>query len=502
MKRKRFLLYLSFPLLALLLYHGVFNAEYAYLDEAQQLWRNQEGSNFTMFFVQGRPLTGQLLEWLFGSVQDIAGLRMIRIFSLVGWILTGLVLLAFLERWIRDLLIDQRILLPAMVLFTAAPATAISIGWASCAEIFLATLAGLVSGALVFNSVFQARGKKSLPALILAIACGVVSLFLYQNSFGIFLLPFVLLLFAGKSLPVKKMVTAGIIFYLLVYLVYYISFAALLHHYGVHKATRAALSTDLPGKLSFFFSGPAPKAFSLNLLYHTSSIFKQIFAPLMIGLFAVSVYIRYREQGWVKTTGRLLLFLVLLMLVYLPSMAVAENFSSYRTMLPFSLAAGFVLFIQLSWFFRQGRFIQVTGLLLTITMAFIGYLNINRHFLHPVREEHLALKTFLNGSFRKDTKEVLFIRADRQVFRRTFGPYPVKDEFGYASTAREWVPDPLVRQLVMEQTGKRATADSLRIRQFASRKDYEKSGLTPGSTTLLIDMDSLIIRGVTPASGF
>ena len=60
-------------------------ADYAYLDEAHQLWHNKDRYNFVMFANQGRFITGWIINSFFDQTETIAGLKYLRIFSLAGW---------------------------------------------------------------------------------------------------------------------------------------------------------------------------------------------------------------------------------------------------------------------------------------------------------------------------------------------------------------------------------------------------------------------------------
>ncbi|RYY60643.1 MAG: hypothetical protein EOO05_09195 [Chitinophagaceae bacterium] len=498
MKRIPVLLFAAMPVLFLLVYHRTFQGEYAYLDEAQQLWQNQDGSNYSMFLVQGRSLTGRVLEYLFGSVTTIADLRYLRLFSLAGWILTAATWLVLMRKWITGFSLDRHVLLPALVFFVCSPAVAISIGWASCAEIFIATLFGLLSGAIVFGAVGPGLDPQKPPMtrILVGMVFGVCSLFLYQNSFGIFLLPFILALFTDKSLPGRRRTnTSGIVIYLLIYAVYFLMFRYQLKGDSILRADRAAMTTDPLSKLLFFFSGPLPKAFSLNVLYNTRSILMQVIAPVLMILFAISLFIRYKHNGWKRNCSMLLLLMALLALVYLPSLAVQENFSSYRTMFAFSLTVTLLLLVQLFYFIRNTSAKLVISLTLCAFMLGVGYFNYNNQFSIPLENEYRALRQHFHNGYDRGKKQVYFIRPDKNIFSIRYGTSPVKDEFGNPSTLRDWVPEPLTRLIVREETHNQSVAASIRVIQFPDRLSFDQSGFTLDSSSLLVPMDSLIVAG-------
>ncbi|HEY0066485.1 MAG TPA: hypothetical protein VGB46_03955, partial [Flavisolibacter sp.] len=139
MKKNAFLLLT--PLIFLLLYHQVFVADYAYLDEAYQLWNNRDQTNYHMFLTQGRWLTGLLFRSFFGALSSIEELKYIRIFSFAGWVLTACLWLRFFRRWAAAATLDDRIPALAQVFLICSLPVAIYIGWASCFELFLGVAA-------------------------------------------------------------------------------------------------------------------------------------------------------------------------------------------------------------------------------------------------------------------------------------------------------------------------------------------------------------------------
>ena len=64
-----------------LIYYPVFFADYAFTDEAHQLWFNNDGSNFIMFLNQGRLITGWLIDGAFGNMESVSDIKWLRIFS-------------------------------------------------------------------------------------------------------------------------------------------------------------------------------------------------------------------------------------------------------------------------------------------------------------------------------------------------------------------------------------------------------------------------------------
>jgi len=74
-------------LILTILFAPILYSDYAYLDDAHFLWHNSDHSNYTIFFSQGRWLTGILLNKFFFSISTIASIKILRVFAFVSWLL-------------------------------------------------------------------------------------------------------------------------------------------------------------------------------------------------------------------------------------------------------------------------------------------------------------------------------------------------------------------------------------------------------------------------------
>ena len=62
-----------------------------------------------------------------------------------------------------------------------------------------------------------------------------------------------------------------------------------------------------------------------------------------------------------------------------------------------------------------------------------------------------------------------FIRPTENAFEEKYGIVASWDEFGIPSTAKKWVPEPLVKQLIFEKTGNRQTAENILVKSYTLR---------------------------------
>ena len=183
---------LSFVILAIIFF-PIFTSDYVYLDEAYQLWHNQDGSDFMYFFVQGRWLSGKLFSYLFSHLATVSDLRLVRIFSFCSWALFLEEFFRLGRKWQHVIGFDGILLLAGGIYIACCPSVAVYIGWGSCFVCGIANLLGLWSGHLFF-SVLAKKGKFTLItsiSLLFGVFLGVASLFTYQVGFSCFFLPFV-----------------------------------------------------------------------------------------------------------------------------------------------------------------------------------------------------------------------------------------------------------------------------------------------------------------------
>lgn len=486
----------SILLLFLLIYFQVLFANYAYLDEIHQLWHNHDRSNYFMFSTQGRWLAGLLINKLFASISNIDDLKYLRIFSLSGWIITTMIWYVIFKKWIFKLNLDKGLLILTTIYVIAGIPTAVYIGWASCLEIFLAIIAGLLSGNILFNTLHGKTGfiDISFTALFSATALGVISLFFYQNAFGIFLLPFFLYYINQKTAKFDRIMKIGILFYLLVYLIYYALFKYSLHFDHVQASDRTGISLNIIQKIPFFFSGPIPTSFSLNHLYETQHILPQVIAILFFSLWLISVFIRKKQEGFLKNVSFVFIIFILLALIYLPSMIAKENFASYRTLFVFNIAVFLLLLNELFYYIKKENFRNRWTWGIAIVLILLAIYNFNFQFINPLKKEYNAFKGYMKDHFVTGIDTVYFIRPDKKLFPSIYSVVSSKDEFGSPSTLRDWVPEPLVKQTVLELTGDRSQAEKITVVQFSSQDSFELMNRTLTSQNLLIDMNE-IVRG-------
>ncbi|MES1216604.1 MAG: glucosyltransferase domain-containing protein [Bacteroidota bacterium] len=481
------------PLLFLLIYFQVFIADYAYLDEIHQLWHNKDGGNYSMFVDNGRWLTGWLFNKLFASLSAIDQIKYLRILSFSGWTVTTILWYTLFQKWATRLNLDKSMVLLMNVYIVCSPSVAIFIGWASCFEMFMGIATGLISGHLLFLALFEKKYSGKIISLLItgALLSGIISLFIYQNTFGIFLFPFFIYYLKRQTVKPDRTVILALCFYLCTYIIYYPLFKYSLILNSTVQSTRVGFSLDLPAKISFLVSDLLPSAFSINFLYTSRSIFSQILAPLMMLVWVVCIFKRYKTRKVFLNILYILSILLFLILMNLPSMIALENFASYRTIFVFSLGV-FYLMADTLLFFCTKQKIRTMAISFTVVLLIAnGFYNYNFQFVNPLKTEYAAFKDFMSKNTAPPFHTVYFIRAERLMFNSYYFTEPYKDEYGSASTYRDWVPEPIIKQYALEMTGQKEEAGKIKIVQFENANDFNaaKIQLAPGD--ILIDMNKI-----------
>jgi len=448
-------------------YIPVCYSDYAFLDEAHQLWNNDNHSNYSMFLVQGRWLSGVLFDKVFSSVNTIADLKYIRVFSFLSWGLFLLFYFRFCKKW-RTLFEMDNLLLVTMGAYIACSlSVAVYVGWASCFQCGIANLLGLCSGHMMFTELINKNRSKAFSIVLICLSgvMGIASLFLYQTAFGTFLIPFVLY-FISKGLFVsKRLVLIGLSAYLLISVIYYKLFLISIQISGVTASARTTFSNNIADKLGFFFGYPFAQAYSLNFLYNTHSVLSQLFPFVMIALW-LFIYFRSSKEKAIRKILFIVGFIVIGIFIYLPLLVANENFSSYRTMFALNLAASFLVIHSVMSILKSERTKAFFTILLIAGFTIVALWNFRLNYLIPLKFEYKSISSNFDRAYHSSIDSVCFLAPPENGFYKSFGVKVYKDEFGLPSTYKDWTPSPLIKQLIYEKSNNRQLAKAIEVMIF------------------------------------
>jgi hypothetical protein len=229
----------------------------------------------------------------------------------------------------------------------------------------------------------------------------------------------------------------------------------------------------------------------MNLLFKASSIFSQIFYPLVLLVWVTITFKRNRHNSFIGNVLFIGFIFLLLGLIYLPLMIAAENFPSYRTLFSFNLAVFLMVIDSLLYIFTENKKRRLFMLVVIIWLILTAIYTFNFQYINPLKKEYRVLRRFIQTNYNPAIKQVYFIRADKLLFTPQFHTHIYRDELGAPSTNRDWVPDPLVKQIIFELTKNRRTAGEIIVTQFENSELFNQAKINLTSNSLLIDMNQL-----------
>jgi hypothetical protein len=480
---------LAIILIAFALYYPIFYSEYLYTDEAVQLWRYRKGSGVHMSIVHGRYLFDQLTTWLFSNANTIHDLISIRIFSFLGWVLCLPAWYLVIKKVITREKLPQSLVFFSTLYLVCTPSFSIQVSWATLVGLFIANTSGLLSGYFLYAAMNFATKKIDRPTLTLtgSLLFGLISLFTYQNGFGCFLLPFLLHLVSKPRDFRTIFIAIGIC--LLIYVIYYFLFKYSLAANHIQAIERTQISLNIFAKVRFFFR-PLATAFHFTFLFNERSIAG--FAIYAITLFTwLYLYQSSLHFAIIDRLKVIALVILVLLVIYLPTLVVKENYFPNRTLLALNMA---VFFLVASTLFtvikKHGRQITILSML-----SFLFVLNARdnyiRQFLKPLKNEYGNVRAFIYANYHPGVDTVYFIQPHEDFFVRKYGITRSWDEFGVPSTFFNWVPEFFVKQVILEKTGKRQLTEKMTIKQWPDKKQFSDSAHA-SQNTMVVDVEEIM----------
>jgi hypothetical protein len=444
---------LFFLVAAFACYAPVLSPGYAVSDDFYHLARTMRASDWYSTLLattnlQGRPLDGLLLGFvlpLMKTVSDFAYLRFISLLGVAGVALCSYFLLVrFGWRRAHAAFLS--------VIFTSIPAFQVLVSW-SIASLYIFPAIGAY-----FAVWFGLKGLNEdlkRPVKIAYVGAAVISLFLalslYQPTSMFYWLFVAITLFNDSAFTRETGKRA-----ILMLVIFGLAAALNLAYFEGAKAVigtasllpqRSHLVTDIGNKVHWFVSEPLKEALNLNRLQASPKM-----AATLAFFLAGGLTLFFRGSILMRA-AQLLLAFSLIVLSYLPNLAIAENFGTYRTqaglevliLFYFALAAKGVL-RTLSG--KSDGIIYSAGLsglaALSIMVAHVHVLNF---FVIPQTLELGLMKQQVYGEFGPAMeKHPLILKREE-----TLAPFVRYDEFGLPSLAQSWVPEPVTFLLLKER---------------------------------------------------
>jgi len=492
MKRTDFFLVALLIGIVLIIFFPLFYTEYAYTDELVGLWNFRKGNTSHTLLPYGRYITQKLAELLFGSISTIKDIFWIRLFSIVGWMLSIPIWYYVFKKVLVKEGLPEILAFFSVLYLACSPPFSVSVSWAACFELFLANTAGLLSGYFLYAGIRNENNRAGtlFKYFAASLFAGIISLFTYQNGFGCFLLPFLLHLIAKPGLT--RNIFIAVTVYFVIDAVYYLLFKYSLHISHIKSSERTGLHINVGNKLPFFLARPMNSAFHFTWLFNEKNMITIFIYTLFAGTWFI---ISFLQQRYLTITGKLKYFAAvfcLLGLIYLPSLVVKENYASNRTLFALDLAVFFLVAQTFLKIIRNQKASHAFVAIVSCLFAVNAWYNFNKQFLHPVVTEYKQVRSFIEANYRAGIDTIYFIRPQEDYFENKYSITRSWDEFAVPSTFFEWTPEYLVKQIVFEKTGRREAADKLFIKNWLGKDAFLQSGFSVSENTILIDAEKIM----------
>jgi hypothetical protein len=254
---------------------------------------------------------------------------------------------------------------------------------------------------------------------------------------------------------------------------------------------RTEIHIDVMDKLQFFFTHPLERSFWFNVnIYEFSKTGRALYKIMLVALMVLA-FVRYKKEYW-KAIKYIVVMLGVFMLSYLPGLIVKENFASNRTMQALDLLVWLVCVEAILYFIKKKMLLTIGAIAVACTLVITAWYNVRYQFLQPVTHEYAALKKYIQEHYHPGIKTLHVIKSPIDLFEKKYGIHMNMDEYGVPSTLFDWTMHYLPKQLVLEITGNRQTAEQLEIKQWEDWDSYSRSGETLTNSTLLINSPDII----------
>lgn len=428
----------------LVVYSPVLWSPFGFMDDYAVLRQRllQPGDLFRFSVGGGRPLGGVLLHIGLGVANDIAGLRLLHLLAILG---LGLLAVALYESFLSltSLSVPGAAFLGFLIVLLP-PFHVFSI-WAVLFPVPFAAIAALLAGRIVV-------GGNQRPVTLLA-AGGLLtaSILVYQPAAMLFLVPVALRTLSAPhpSVAVKAALLPAAVF----------SSAAVLGGVAVLLGVRVAGSG---GERATMMSAPTEKASwlmrevlprSLDLLGGAQSTPRYWVAAAVAAFLVTGLYL-WLEGTVGSKLYHMLLVLLLIPLAYLPNLAVAESWASYRSRMAIMTVVAVLVFFAAQGFSRRlpgasKRLVPAVGLIVLAAFAATTLREVTLNFVVPqTRELHLARLAVERLPAETVQRGVVVAPA---TWQDSLGESVAFDEYGIPSSAASWVPAPMVELILREQ---------------------------------------------------
>lgn len=440
----------AFLCFLIIIYFPIFGI-YAHTDSYEFFWNAKRNPIFHHVFIQGgRPIFGFFLTALFQWTDSIADLKYIRLISFFG---NSILLMAFYNFLVRNNF-SNKVAIALTIFFACSSFICLAMSWTATFQIGWAMLAGFMSARFCLSATNPELDKrKKILNLTAAIVTGLVSLMLYQPSFTFFI--FIVFLAFEKRNDLRQVIQGAAI-YLLIFVLYFFLFKAILWYTGLPPLGRSSgINIDVFGKLGWFFDNALLHSMKFNLLLVRNSFANMFRVPVMV-LFLFSTVLYFRKDGITRNSlSYAVIIISVYFLAYLPNLVSVENHASNRSLGTVVLLNAYFLYKMIAWLITSERMQNITFILVTLLFCGFGFTNLRYGVTKIHSAEYAILKAATRQILENDPEHridtINIIRPTRQfleeqgIVQRESG-----GEIGLLSNSVDWATLPMFLAFIDE----------------------------------------------------
>jgi hypothetical protein len=428
-----------------LAFHSYFS-----LDEPNVLWTLRNGEAWSGYFLrvvaEGRPFLAYIQFNALSFAGTFENFRYVRILTIILLFLFCSLVFYFLRK--KNMPKSNAFLIS--ILIFSLPGFTVYIGWTldtHCISILLSFYAGMLVTRVYEKYLGEpplSRSKEN-SYIISAVILQIISLFIYQISALVFVVPAFFTLILNPESQAKKRIqffAVTSVFFMICVIIYYKLFQSSLRNYNIPVSARGKMENiDIIGKFLWFIE-VLKDASKLHLLLIKSELFSSIFS---LGIAFVVI------RDLIKKRFLDVLFLCLFsLLLFFPHLIIAESWSASRN---------FVFISMIFVFYALFRLFEMSPPLSESAAAFIGLafigmmcINLWEGWVKPMKQSYNIVHEFAKNlpDLASDTLFVKFTLQPINMYEKKSFLKRYSDEFNAPIFFNDWAVEPGLKCLYQD----------------------------------------------------
>jgi hypothetical protein len=485
------LLYLLSAIVGAIIVNYSILKDYAFVDAYESLWTGNTSKFYIdNFIVGGRPLYGYFSVWIFKDlIHTIGDLKWLRLLSVFTSVLFSFQLFYFVKQNFNFKL-QESWLLAALVI--CLPSFTVYMGWSITFEIPISLICSFIAGYLLFIN-FD-KQKRLLYVFPISVVLVIISLGLYQSSATAFLIPLAFYTIYNRT-EIKKLLTINLLLLIVSFALYYFLFKLLLHFQELPGVSRSNIDIiRLPQMALWFYSRELPHIVSGSGVILAHTVFKLV-GWALLAFFFVQIIIESvrKERDWLS----IVVLVLILPLSYIANLISIDNNISMRTMVVPLVLVFVYQYEAVRILIHKSIILKYLGFFIAVGIVGSAFYNQNYALAGLQSREYNCLRPNIEHAIAKNPDKIIVIRPPLN-FAPSIGYIDnvFCDEFGVISSSRNWVPIPMINQIVKEVKGvvdlKNSINNPFQSNYFTIGNYSDKDTIGDFSNAIIIDFTEII----------